>query len=170
MISRQRWAGALMEVRSLFSRRIIVANQRLYKPLCLSVCYSVRPSVRGSQLLIGDYDSRLVSGTRPCYSCLPASTCCRLNSDSRCLPKIVLYQEYHGRMESELHSLFTEIDDRRKKREVPDYLCGKISFDILRDPVITPSGITYERYDVYEMMFSYFLSKLLGKLESSFLS
>ena len=73
-------------------------------------------------------------------------------------------------MESELHSLFTEIDDRRKKREVPDYLCGKISFDILRDPVITPSGITYERYDVYEMMFSYFLSKLLGKLESSFLS
>ena len=55
------------------------------------------------------------------------------------------FQAYHARMESELNSLFTEIDDRRKKREVPDYLCGKISFDILRDPVITPSGITYER-------------------------
>ncbi|XP_077251569.1 E3 ubiquitin-protein ligase CHIP-like isoform X2 [Tasmannia lanceolata] len=29
--------------------------------------------------------------------------------------------------------------------EVPDYLCCKITFDIFRDPVITPSGITYER-------------------------
>ena len=27
-------------------------------------------------------------------------------------------------------------------RDVPDYLCGKISFELMRDPVITPSGIT----------------------------
>nr|CAD7395106.1 unnamed protein product [Timema cristinae] len=36
------------------------------------------------------------------------------------------------------------------KREVPDFLCGKISFEILREPVITPSGITYERKDIEE--------------------
>lgn len=29
--------------------------------------------------------------------------------------------------------------------EVPDYLCCKITLDIFRDPVITPSGVTYER-------------------------
>ncbi|KAK4731694.1 hypothetical protein R3W88_024682 [Solanum pinnatisectum] len=29
--------------------------------------------------------------------------------------------------------------------KVPDYLCCKITLDILRDPVITPSGVTYER-------------------------
>lgn len=29
--------------------------------------------------------------------------------------------------------------------QVPDYLCCKITLDILRDPVITPSGVTYER-------------------------
>lgn len=29
--------------------------------------------------------------------------------------------------------------------EVPDYLCCQISMDIFRDPVITPSGVTYER-------------------------
>ncbi|XP_030472744.1 E3 ubiquitin-protein ligase CHIP [Syzygium oleosum] len=29
--------------------------------------------------------------------------------------------------------------------EVPDYLCCKITLDLYRDPVITPSGITYER-------------------------
>jgi STIP1 family protein 1 len=28
---------------------------------------------------------------------------------------------------------------------VPDYLCCKITLDILRDPVITPSGVSYER-------------------------
>ncbi|KAL8213961.1 hypothetical protein R6Q57_003410 [Mikania cordata] len=29
--------------------------------------------------------------------------------------------------------------------QVPDYLCCKITLDIFRDPVITPSGLTYER-------------------------
>lgn len=40
--------------------------------------------------------------------------------------------------------------DIKQKREVPDYLCGKISFEILRDPVVTPSGITYDRRDIEE--------------------
>lgn len=51
---------------------------------------------------------------------------------------------------AELNALFTKVDDHRMKREVPDYLCGKISFEVLRDPVITPSGITYDRKDIEE--------------------
>ncbi|KAJ6389988.1 hypothetical protein OIU77_024254 [Salix suchowensis] len=31
------------------------------------------------------------------------------------------------------------------KFQVPDYLCCKITLDIFRDPVITPSGVSYER-------------------------
>ncbi|VDK66827.1 unnamed protein product [Onchocerca ochengi] len=49
-----------------------------------------------------------------------------------------------------LNNLFAQVDEKRKKREVPDYLCGKISFEMLRDPVITPSGITYDRADIKE--------------------
>lgn len=30
-------------------------------------------------------------------------------------------------------------------KEVPDYLCCKITLDVFRDPVITPGGVTYER-------------------------
>uniref|UniRef100_A0A1B6DL63 E3 ubiquitin-protein ligase CHIP n=1 Tax=Clastoptera arizonana TaxID=38151 RepID=A0A1B6DL63_9HEMI len=51
---------------------------------------------------------------------------------------------------SELNSLFAKVDEKRRKRDVPDYLCGKISFEILKEPVITPSGITYERKDIEE--------------------
>lgn len=51
---------------------------------------------------------------------------------------------------NELNQLFAKIDDRRRKREVPDYLCGKISFEILQEPVITPSGITYDKKDLEE--------------------
>ena len=29
--------------------------------------------------------------------------------------------------------------------QIPDYLCCKITLDIFRDPVIAPSGLTYER-------------------------
>lgn len=49
-----------------------------------------------------------------------------------------------------LNDLFAKVDERRRNREVPDYLCGKISFEILQEPVITPSGITYERKDIEE--------------------
>ena len=41
---------------------------------------------------------------------------------------------------AEVSSLFAKVDDRRQKRDVPDFLCGKISFEILKEPVITPSG------------------------------
>ncbi|KAF8357096.1 hypothetical protein PRIPAC_92091 [Pristionchus pacificus] len=34
--------------------------------------------------------------------------------------------------------------------EIPDYLCRTISFKLLEDPVITPSGITYDRADMRE--------------------
>ncbi|XP_067045391.1 E3 ubiquitin-protein ligase CHIP-like [Acropora muricata] len=51
---------------------------------------------------------------------------------------------------SEVNSLFKQVDDRRKKREVPDYLCGRISFELMKDPVITPSGITYDRKHIEE--------------------
>jgi STIP1 family protein 1 len=56
-------------------------------------------------------------------------------------------QDFQQKLE-ELNRLFSENDARRKKREIPDYLCGKISFELMHDPVITPSGITYDRYDI----------------------
>lgn len=56
-------------------------------------------------------------------------------------------QEYQQRHD-ELDRLFNENDSRRRKREIPDYLCGKISFELMHDPVITPFGITYDRNDI----------------------
>ncbi|GAB4830313.1 hypothetical protein Ancab_019951 [Ancistrocladus abbreviatus] len=44
-----------------------------------------------------------------------------------------------------LDSVFRKAAEEDMPTEVPDYLCCKISLDILRDPVIAPSGITYER-------------------------
>ncbi|XP_067136697.1 E3 ubiquitin-protein ligase CHIP isoform X2 [Centruroides vittatus] len=61
-----------------------------------------------------------------------------------------LLEEKQMKYLTELNSLFAKIDDRRRKRDVPDYLCGKISFEIMREPVITPSGITYDRKDIEE--------------------
>lgn len=51
---------------------------------------------------------------------------------------------------AELGDMFKQLDERRKTRDVPDYLCGRISFELMKDPVITPSGITYDRKDIEE--------------------
>ncbi|XP_077288834.1 STIP1 homology and U-box containing protein 1 [Arctopsyche grandis] len=64
--------------------------------------------------------------------------------------KLQEVEEQSNNYMSELNNLFAKIDDRRRKRDVPDFLCGKISFEILSEPVITPSGITYERKDIEE--------------------
>ncbi|VDM30324.1 unnamed protein product [Hydatigera taeniaeformis] len=48
----------------------------------------------------------------------------------------------------DLDAIFAQVDERRMKRELPDYLCGQISFELMQDPVITPSGITYDRQSI----------------------
>ncbi|KAL3828939.1 hypothetical protein ACJIZ3_017741 [Penstemon smallii] len=44
-----------------------------------------------------------------------------------------------------LNRVFNKAAEDDIPTEVPDYLCCKITLDIFRDPVITPSGVTYER-------------------------
>ncbi|GLT64839.1 hypothetical protein SLA2020_373060 [Shorea laevis] len=49
-----------------------------------------------------------------------------------------------------LGQVFRKAAEADTPSEVPDYLCCKITLDILRDPVITPSGVTYERAVILE--------------------
>lgn len=44
-----------------------------------------------------------------------------------------------------LKLVFNKAAEDDTPTDVPDYLCCKITLDIFRDPVITPSGLTYER-------------------------
>lgn len=69
------------------------------------------------------------------------------NSSGKEATKII---ERCDNYQAELNALFSKMDDRRKKRDIPDFLCGRISFELLREPVITPSGITYDRKDIVE--------------------
>eukprot|EP00262_Sarcandra_glabra_P007457 TRINITY_DN20280_c0_g1_i1.p1 TRINITY_DN20280_c0_g1~~TRINITY_DN20280_c0_g1_i1.p1 ORF type:complete len:280 (-),score=45.95 TRINITY_DN20280_c0_g1_i1:293-1132(-) len=54
-------------------------------------------------------------------------------------------EKAHSEQLESLKQVFTEATEADTPTEVPDHLCCKITLDILRDPVITPSGITYER-------------------------
>ncbi|KAE8671163.1 E3 ubiquitin-protein ligase CHIP [Hibiscus syriacus] len=49
-----------------------------------------------------------------------------------------------------LRRVFRKVGEADIPGEVPDHLCCKITFDIFRDPVITPSGVTYERAVILE--------------------
>ncbi|CAG8445105.1 781_t:CDS:1 [Acaulospora colombiana] len=51
----------------------------------------------------------------------------------------------HNERLSQAEQIFAQSDENLKSRVVPDYFLDKISFNIMHDPVITPSGITYER-------------------------
>jgi STIP1 family protein 1 len=68
--------------------------------------------------------------------------------EAELIRKISTIEAFSDSALTELNALFAKVDERRMKREVPDYLCGRISMDILRNPVVTPSGITYERKDI----------------------
>ncbi|XP_072992320.1 E3 ubiquitin-protein ligase CHIP-like isoform X1 [Typha latifolia] len=52
-------------------------------------------------------------------------------------------EDEHEEQLIHLKEVFRKADDIPK--EVPDHLCCKITLDIFRDPVITPTGVTYER-------------------------
>jgi len=71
----------------------------------------------------------------------------RLKDSSNTDEKEKIEHDCDGKI-AELNDMFKQVDDRRKTRDVPDYLCGKISFELMREPVITPSGITYDKKDI----------------------
>ncbi|KAM4598194.1 E3 ubiquitin-protein ligase CHIP-like isoform 1-T2 [Polymixia lowei] len=74
----------------------------------------------------------------------------KLEEDCRSQHNLTKIQSKHDKYLSDMEELFSQVDEKRKKREIPDYLCGKISFELMREPCITPSGITYDRKDIEE--------------------
>ncbi|XP_050208529.1 E3 ubiquitin-protein ligase CHIP [Mercurialis annua] len=56
----------------------------------------------------------------------------------------------HSKQLEDLGRVFNKAAEDDIPAEVPDYLCCKITLDIFRDPVITPSGISYERAVILE--------------------
>ncbi|CAF1523237.1 unnamed protein product [Rotaria sordida] len=66
-----------------------------------------------------------------------------------------LFEIEHSSNQSlyELNNLFNEVDMKRKRREIPEYLTSKLCYDIMRDPVITPFGITYCRSCIEENLY-----------------
>ncbi|KAK1354022.1 RING-type E3 ubiquitin transferase [Heracleum sosnowskyi] len=51
----------------------------------------------------------------------------------------------YSKQKHDLEQVFDKASEEDTPTEVPDYLCCKITLEIFRDPVITPSGVTYER-------------------------
>uniref|UniRef100_A0A8C1W5G1 RING-type E3 ubiquitin transferase n=1 Tax=Cyprinus carpio TaxID=7962 RepID=A0A8C1W5G1_CYPCA len=72
------------------------------------------------------------------------------SEDSQNGGEICKTKSKHDKYLIDMDELFSQVDEKRKKREIPDYLCGKISFELMREPCITPSGITYDRKDIEE--------------------
>ncbi|PAA67901.1 hypothetical protein BOX15_Mlig008553g14 [Macrostomum lignano] len=69
-------------------------------------------------------------------------------ADPQTASELAAIDQHCTDMTARLADLLATVDDRRRKRDVPEVLCGKISFDLMRDPVISPSGITYDRRDI----------------------
>uniref|UniRef100_A0A9L0KCX8 E3 ubiquitin-protein ligase CHIP n=1 Tax=Equus asinus TaxID=9793 RepID=A0A9L0KCX8_EQUAS len=73
-----------------------------------------------------------------------------LRAQQACIEAKHLLGSLQDKYLADMDELFSQVDEKRKKRDIPDYLCGKISFELMREPCITPSGITYDRKDIEE--------------------
>ncbi|OAY68953.1 E3 ubiquitin-protein ligase CHIP [Ananas comosus] len=72
--------------------------------------------------------------------------------EEACENALKIYRDLDGSTEDEYEEQLIQLREVFRKAtvadvptEVPDHLCCKITLDIFRDPVITPSGVTYER-------------------------
>ncbi|XP_034046091.1 E3 ubiquitin-protein ligase CHIP-like [Thalassophryne amazonica] len=72
------------------------------------------------------------------------------SDDCRIQHKLNEIHSKYDKYLSDMEELFCQVDEKRKKREIPDFLCGKISFELMLEPCITPSGVTYDRKDIEE--------------------
>ena len=66
------------------------------------------------------------------------------------LKKLIEREQDQERL-AQLEALFENCSMEREKRyEVPDAFIGKINFEIMTDPIITPSGVTFDRVEITE--------------------
>ncbi|XP_025207521.1 E3 ubiquitin-protein ligase CHIP-like [Melanaphis sacchari] len=72
------------------------------------------------------------------------------STDDHMIEDLVIIQNKNDRFAADLKIIFVMNDDRLKKRELPKYLCGNIGYGILKNPVITPCGLSYDRKDIEE--------------------
>ncbi|CAI2166285.1 14569_t:CDS:1 [Funneliformis geosporum] len=56
----------------------------------------------------------------------------------------------HDERLSQVEQVFAQAEENQRQGEIPEYFLDKISFNVMHDPVITPSGITYERIHLKE--------------------
>ena len=63
---------------------------------------------------------------------------------------------------NEMNNLFNEVDIRRKRREIPEYLTCKLCYDLMRDPVITPCKSSVPRRTTKSDGAVFFSSSLVG--------
>lgn len=59
--------------------------------------------------------------------------------------KLLRFSELYQRRSRVLEEVFERVAAPDREVEIPDHLCCKITLEIFRDPVISTSGITYER-------------------------
>lgn len=57
----------------------------------------------------------------------------------------------HADLSAQLQEMFLKASEASERRSsVPEHLCCKISFEVMSDPVITPSGVTFDRASLQE--------------------
>jgi hypothetical protein len=66
----------------------------------------------------------------------------------------MIHEEFDGNL-TKMHHLFSTHPSVQnlissQRPPIPDYLLGKISFTIMSDPVVSKSGITYDRQEILE--------------------
>ncbi|CAP31513.1 Protein CBR-CHN-1 [Caenorhabditis briggsae] len=49
-----------------------------------------------------------------------------------------------------LTEITSAAQEKRQNREIPEIMCGKITLELMKDPVIVPSGITYDREEIVQ--------------------
>ncbi|CAG8461639.1 15131_t:CDS:1 [Funneliformis caledonium] len=64
--------------------------------------------------------------------------------------KINQINRAHDERLSQIEQVFVQSEENLRQGEIPEYFLDKISFNVMHDPVITPSGITYERTHLKE--------------------
>ncbi|EKX32001.1 hypothetical protein GUITHDRAFT_61061, partial [Guillardia theta CCMP2712] len=48
------------------------------------------------------------------------------------------------RRRAQLNEIYERVSEKRQESTIPESLCCQITFDLMRDPVLTPAGQTYE--------------------------
>jgi len=108
----------------------------------------------GNRMIILEIETKLHRARKLYHLCVTQQEGGKHQRTRSFVEEMIEKQENDVNVKTTMQNMFNEVltqnENEKPSKDIPDHLACKVSYDIMRNPVISPSGISYEKNIIKE--------------------